>query len=71
MKIGIEICESGSETLSKTEAKENWSSLIKLYYELINEIKTNLIQKEINLKLGENLIKKKLLIIIIIFLMLI
>ena len=58
LKIGIEICESGSETLSKIEAKENWSSLIKLYYELINEIKTNLIQKEINLKLGENLIKK-------------
>ena len=57
LKTGIEICESGSETFQKNEAKENWSSLIKLYYELIKEITKNTLKKEINLKLGENLVK--------------
>jgi hypothetical protein len=57
LKIGIEICENASETLSKKEAQENWSSLIKLYYELINEIRQDLFKKELNINVGEKIIK--------------
>ena len=58
LKIGIEICENASETLSKKEAQENWSSLIKLYYQLINEIRQDLFKKELNINVGEKIIKK-------------
>ena len=58
LKLGIEICESASERTSKNEAQANWSSLIKMYYELINDIKSNILKKELNLKVGEKLIKK-------------
>jgi len=58
LRMGIEICEDASETLPKKEAQENWSSLIKLYYLLINEIKDDLIKNELNIKVGEKIIKK-------------
>lgn len=57
LKVGIEICENASETLSKKEAQESWSSLIKLYYQLINETKEEL-KKELNIKVGEKIIVK-------------
>ena len=57
LKIGIEICESASEILSKEEAIKNWSSILKMHYELIKETKQNILKGELNLKIGEKLIK--------------
>ena len=47
LKLVIEICESASERTSKNEAQANWSSLIKMYYELINDIKSNILNKNV------------------------
>ena len=58
LRIGIEICETASEILSKKEAQENWSSLLKLYYELVNEIRSNIKNSELNFKVGEKILKK-------------
>ena len=58
LRIGIEICENASEILSKKEAQDNWSNLLKMYYELINDIKSNLLKENVKLKVAEELIKK-------------
>jgi hypothetical protein len=59
LKIGIDICESSSEsiTTSKEESKKDWETLITIYYGFIKEIKLNILEKEINQNLGEYLIK--------------
>ena len=57
LKIGIEICENASEILSKKEAIQEWSSILKMHYELIQETKENILKKELHLKIGEELIK--------------
>ena len=57
LKIGIEICESASEILSKEEAIQNWSSILKMHYELIKETNEDKDKKELNSKIGEKLIK--------------
>ena len=56
LKFGIEVCEESSQ-IALEESKKNWQSLITTYYELINEIKLNISKKEIEQKLGEDLIK--------------
>ena len=58
LKLGIEICESASEKSAKKEAKENWSSLLKMYYELNKDVKSDMQNKELKIKVGDKLIKK-------------
>ena len=70
LKYGIEICELSSQMTSeeqskksnkktsKEESKKIWQSLISAYYELINEIKTEIINKKIISELGNYLIKE-------------
>ena len=58
LRIGIEICETTSEMSLKKDAEKNWSILIKMYYEFINEIQSDTIKKPLNKNVKEILIKK-------------
>ena len=59
LKIGIEICLSASEILSKKDAIEKWSSLLKMHYEMKKDILSDIFEtKVLNSKIGEKLIQE-------------
>ena len=61
LKQGVEICETSTQTASskasKEDSKKHWKSLISNYYELIKEIKSDIVKKEITKEIGDDLIK--------------
>ena len=48
MRIGIEICETASQTLSEKDSQTNWSDLLNIYYEIIDGIKSDQSKNSLN-----------------------
>ena len=57
LKLGIDICESASQMMSKEESKKIWQSLISVYYELIHQVNSNISINKISPDLGKILLK--------------
>lgn len=58
LSVGIEICENASQTLSKVEAQENWSELLKKYYEIKNKFNSELEKETLKKEVADYLLNK-------------
>jgi hypothetical protein len=55
LRIGIEICETASQTLSEKDSQNNWSDLLNIYYEIIDSINSD---KSLNKEAADYFLKK-------------